>query len=593
MQIWFNYLDQILVAAALGLSLNLLLGYAGQVSVAHAAFAAVGGYTMAYLVTAKGWSLIWTIILGFGFSIVIGGLLALVAMRLSVEYLILLTLAFGNVLIGVFSAIPALGGTYGIIQIDTEPHELTIFGLSLDRPSDWLLPLSIVLVITFIVCWRMGESAYGRVLKGIREDPVATRSLGKNTFKVQIVVFAVTSGLASLAGALNGGWLGVASPSVFGFNFSLTVVAIVIFGGMANLKGTLVGAFILTAIDPFLRRTVKIDPAKAFLIQIMVYGILLVLLVMLRPSGLMPEGRTFTSFVRRKKDLTRTEMSAKTAATVEPQFAVRKSEGQVDQQTRHHKWEQAEVVLEAKGISKSFGGIVAAADLDFVLKKGTITALVGPNGAGKTTVFNLLTGNIIPDSGTVRLRGKDITGKSLDAAARQGLVRSFQDVRLFQRLTCLDNVLFGVQQQAGERLPTLFARPATVRKNDKQSLEKAMEWLTFVGMQDFANVPAGSLSYGQTKLISLARVLSTEAEVILLDEPASGIDTKWVDNMLDLVLAIAAQGRTVAIVEHSLKVVTELADHAYFMELGRITAEGTIDDLTNSPRLAAAYFGTA
>ena len=142
------------------------------------------------------------------------------------------------------------------------------------------------------------------------------------------------------------------------------------------------------------------------------------------------------------------------------------------------------------------------------------------------------------------------------------------------------------------KLYILQARPETVKANDKASYEKAMEWLTFVGMQDFANVPAGALSYGQTKLISLARVLSTEAEVVLLDEPASGIDTKWVDNMLDLVLAIAAQGRTVAIVEHNLKVVTELADHAYFMELGRITAEGTIDDLTNSPRLAAAYFGT-
>ena len=593
MQIWLNYLDQILIAAALGLSLNLLLGHTGQVSVAHAAFGAIGGYTMGYLVTTKGWPFMWTVLLGLGFSLVVGALLAIVAMRLSIEYLILLTLAFGNVLIGVFSAIPALGGTYGIIQIDNEPHEINIFGLAMDRPSDWIAPLAVLVVITFIVCWRMGESAYGRMLKGIREDPVATRSLGKNTFKVQIVVFAITSGLATIAGAFNAGWLGVSTPSVFGFNFSLTVVAIVIFGGMANLKGTLVGAFILTALDPFLRRTIKIDPATAFLIQIMVYGILLVLLVMVRPAGLMPEGRTFISFVRRDKNRSRTEMSAKTAALVEPQFAVRENVGKVDQQTRHRKWDQAEIVLEAQGISKSFGGIVAAQDLDFVLKKGTITALVGPNGAGKTTVFNLLTGNIIPDSGTVRLRGKEITGRSLDAAARQGLVRSFQDVRLFQRLSCLDNVLFGVQQQAGERLPTLFARPGTVRRSDRQALEKAMEWLSFVGMQDFANVPAGALSYGQTKLISLARVLSTEAEVLLLDEPASGIDTKWVDNMLDLVISVAAQGRTVAIVEHNLKVVTELADHAYFMELGRITAEGTIDDLTNSPRLAAAYFGTA
>jgi branched-chain amino acid transport system permease protein len=592
MQIWLNYLDQILIAAALGLSLNLLLGHAGQVSVAHAAFGAIGGYTMGYVVTTYNWSLIWTILLGVAFSFVVGGLLALVAMRLSVEYLILLTLAFGNVLIGVISAIPALGGTYGIIQIDSEPHTLNIFGLSMDRPGDWVIPLLVVVIITYAICWRMGESAYGRVLKGIREDPVATRSLGKNTFKVQIMVFAITSALAGLAGAMNAAWLAVSTPNVFGFNFSLTVVAIVIFGGMANLKGTLVGAFILTALKPFLERTVKIDPAQAFLIQILVYGVLLVILVMVRPAGLMPEGRTFISFVRRGNSGERTEMSAKTAALVEPEFAVRSTAGAIDQSARHAKWEQAEVVLEARGISKSFGGIVAAEDLDFVLKKGTITALVGPNGAGKTTVFNLLTGNIIPDRGTVHLRGKDITGRSLDAAARQGLVRSFQDVRLFQRLSCLDNVLFGVQEQAGEKLPTLFARPATVARSNAAAHEKAMEWLTFVGMQDFANVPAGALSYGQTKLISLARVLSTEAEVLLLDEPASGIDTKWVDNMLDLVLAIAAKGRTVAIVEHNLRVVTELADHAYFMELGRITAEGTVDELTSSPRLAAAYFGT-
>lgn len=592
MQIWLNYLDQIVIMTTLGLSLNLLLGYTGQVSVASAAFGAIGGYTMGYLVTKNNVNIVWTLLLGLVLALIVGALIALVAMRLSVEYLILLTLAFGNVLIGVASATPALGSTYGIIKINTEPHELNFFGWTMNRPVDWLVPLFVVLLLTFFICWRMGESAYGRTLKGIREDPVATRSMGKNTFKIQIMVFSITSGLTAIAGAMNAGWLGVSTPSVWGFNFSLTVVAIVIFGGMANLKGTLIGGFILTALDPLLRRVVKIDPAKAFLIQIMIYGILLVVLVMVRPTGLLPEGRTITSVFRRKGGQGRTEMAAKTASAVEPVFATRNTQGPVDQLARHSKWEQAEVVLEAKGISKSFGGIVAAADLDFVLKKGTITALVGPNGAGKTTVFNLLTGNIVPDSGSVALRGKEITGRSLDAAARQGLVRSFQDVRLFQRLSCLENVVFGVQNQAGEKLASLFGRPGLVKANDKASYEKAMEWLTFVGMQDFANVPAGALSYGQTKLISLARVLSTEAEVVLLDEPASGIDTKWVDNMLDLVLAIAAQGRTVAIVEHNLRVVTELADHAYFMELGRITAEGTIDDLTNSPRLAAAYFGT-
>ncbi len=322
----------------------------------------------------------------------------------------------------------------------------------------------------------------------------------------------------------------------------------------------------------------------------MIYGVLLVVLMALRPQGILPEGRTIRSYLGRKVGDNRAQMVPVKDAV--PTFVKRSSEVEVDQTARHLKWENAEIILEARGLSKSFGGIVAAENLDFVLKKGTITALVGPNGAGKTTVFNLLTGAIRPDAGSVWLRGRDITGRTLDGSAREGLVRSFQDVRLFQRLTCLDNVLFGVQGQTGEKIRSLFTTPGAVKRNDSASLDKAMEWLTFVGMQEFSHIPAGSLSYGQTKLISLARVLAAESEVILLDEPASGIDTKWVDSVLDLVLAISEQGRTVCIVEHNLRVVTQLADHAYFMELGRITAEGTVDELTSSPRLAQAYFGT-
>jgi branched-chain amino acid transport system permease protein len=174
-----------------------------------------------------------------------------------------------------------------------------------------------------------------------------------------------------------------------------------------------------------------------------------------------------------------------------------------------------------------------------------------------------------------------------------GLVRSFQDVRLMQRLTCLQNVMLAVQEQAGENLSKLLFGGRAAKRSEAETTEKAMDWLGFVGMAEFANIPAGALSYGQSKLLSLSRVLATEADVLLLDEPASGIDTKWVDTVLDLVETVREQGRTVCIVEHNLHVVSRLADHTYFMELGRITAQGTIDELSNSPRLAEAYFGTA
>ena len=235
---------------------------------------------------------------------------------------------------------------------------------------------------------------------------------------------------------------------------------------------------------------------------------------------------------------------------------------------------------------------MAAENLDIDLRKGTITALVGPNGAGKTTVFNLLTGFIRPDSGSVVLNGQELVGRTPDAVARLGLVRTFQDVRLIQRVSCLSNVMLAVQEQPGEHLVPLFTPGSIAARGEEETREKAMGWLRFVGMADFADLPAGALSYGQSKLLSLARVLATEADVLLLDEPASGIDTKWVDTMLDLIEAVREQGRTVCIVEHNLHVVGRLADHTYFMELGRITAQGTIDELTSSERLAEAYFGT-
>jgi branched-chain amino acid transport system permease protein len=230
-------------------------------------------------------------------------------------------------------------------------------------------------------------------------------------------------------------------------------------------------------------------------------------------------------------------------------------------------------------------------DLHLQLRRGTVTALVGPNGAGKTTTFNALAGFVRPDSGSVLLNGVELVGKSADFAARQGLVRTFQDVRLFPAVSCLENVMLGVQDQDGERLGELFIPGRRVSRGDRQAADAAMEWLWFVGLADQAGLPAESLSYGQSKLVSLARALATEADVLLLDEPASGVDGAWVDVMLGIIDAVRAQGRTVCLVEHNLEVVRQLADHAYFMELGAITAEGTVEELTSSARLTEAYFG--
>jgi branched-chain amino acid transport system permease protein len=617
-QIWLNYGVQMIIYAAFALSLNLLLGYAGQVSVAHAAFGAIGGYATGYLMSVEGWSFLSAVAAGTVLALLAGFLLALPAMKLTVEFLILLTLAVSFVILGVAASFSELGGTYGLTSIP----KAELFGKELTRPGDWVIPSLVMAVVVYLICRRIGESAYGRVLKGIREDPMATQALGKNVFRYKLAVFGIASALAGLAGGFYSGWLQLATPSVYGFAFSLTLFAIVIFGGMANLHGSILGAFVLVLLEPVLRRVIDLEPTTASIVLLIVYGLTLLLLMRLRPQGVLPEGarplarlqyaltggggKSLWSRLRWGPQGARAEMSVDDHGWV-PQVHLEASpDGAVEldhdvsigiaerdrQLAAHERWEQAPVVLEARGITKRFGGIVAAEDLDIDLKKGTITALVGPNGAGKTTVFNLLTGFIPPDAGSVKLNGQEVVGLDPDRIARLGLVRSFQDVRLITRISCLQNVMLAVQEQAGEHLGRLFLGGTAARRSEAAAREAALGWLRFVGMEAFADVPAGAVSYGQSKLVSLARLLATEAPVLLLDEPASGIDTRWVETMLELIEAVRDQGRTVCIVEHNLLVVGRLADHTYFMELGRITAQGRIDELTASPELADAYFGS-
>ncbi len=612
MQVWYFYFGIALVYMIFTLSLNLLLGYAGQVSAAHAAFGAVGGFLTGYLLQARHWNIIPAVGVGTFVAFLVGALVALPALKLSVEYLILLTLAMSSVIIGFFTTFDQLGGINGLTSLPKS----NLFGWTWQNPSDWMLPLAVSVAVVYAICWRIGESPYGRVLKGIREDDRATRAQGKSVFRFKITVFAITSAMAGFGGGLLAAFFQLSTPGLFGFSISLSIIAMVIFGGMANLTGSLLGAAILSVLDPVLTRAIGIRADQAGFVRLIAYGLLLIALVKIRPQGLLPEGFSISGLWRgRKRDATRFEMVKaegwkpnvpdNVAALVEAEDAylergttivgvgATKSMDGIDPEVaRERIWEHSPVILEVQELSKRFGGIVAAENLNMTLRKGTITALVGPNGAGKTTVFNLLTGFIQPEAGSVRLNGVELVGRTPDYVARRGMVRTFQDVRLFQRLSCLENVQMAVQNQPGERLFALFFQPRRVAAAERQTTERAMEALRFVGMQEFAHVPAGAVSYGQAKLVSLARVLASDADVLLLDEPASGIDTQWVDTMLALIESLREQGRTICIVEHNLHVVGRLADHTYFMELGRISVEGTIDELTSSERLAEAYFGT-
>jgi len=247
--------------------------------------------------------------------------------------------------------------------------------------------------------------------------------------------------------------------------------------------------------------------------------------------------------------------------------------------------------LELIDVSKSFDGLKAVDQVSIGLQKGKITALIGPNGAGKTTIFNLISGFIKPDSGQILYRGQNIVGLSPWEIASLGIGRLFQDVRVFNRLTVLDNVLAAFKGQKGEKVMVAILGRGKVLSEEARNKEKALELLRFVGLAEKASDLAENLSYGQQKLLSIARLLAAEADVLLLDEPTAGVNPAMIGQILKVARTLAEQGKTVVIIEHNMNVVVEVADWVYFMDDGQIVSFGLPKDVLGDPEVRRAYIG--
>jgi branched-chain amino acid transport system permease protein len=592
----------IFIYISLGASLNLLMGYAGQFSMAQAVFYGIGAYSTGLLTVNLGFSPLLSIVGAIIISFVSAGILALpAAKRVSGEYLILLTLAFQVVVNQLMNSMREVtGGPYGF----TVPW-LTLFGRDFITPVEYLPIMAAGCLIVLFVTWGIGESPFGRLLKGIREDETAVRALGKNTALAKLLVFGITAGLAGFIGGLSAYYYQFIAPGTYGLDLSIFIVSIIVLGGIGNLTGTIVGAIILGGLRPFLQNVDFIGDENSYPWQAIIYGLALILLMMFRPEGLLPEGTGLGSLWRRLTGGRGPEPPTRIQAT--PELITANGNAAVPTSISTNdailSFAPSDVlpngpvpvdsdIVRVEDLAKHFGGIYAVNGVNLVLREHQITALIGPNGAGKTTIFNLVTGMLTPDRGRVYLRGRDITGKPPNEVASLGMARSFQDTRLFRRLTVLENVAMAVPHQTGENVASLALRPARSRHMEEKTLAKAMAYLELTEMAGMAHVRVANLGYGEQKVVAIARLLATESPVLLLDEPTSGIDPAILDNMIGLVLRLKELGRTICVVEHSLHVVEKLADHVVFMEDGRVTAEGTIEELTSQQRLVEVYFGT-
>ncbi len=248
-------------------------------------------------------------------------------------------------------------------------------------------------------------------------------------------------------------------------------------------------------------------------------------------------------------------------------------------------------LLELRNLNKNFGGLAAVSGLSLHVDAGEIVGLIGPNGAGKTTVFNLITGNIRPDSGDILFNGKAITGRPTHRIVKRGIARTFQNIRLFQNLTVLENVLAGCHCRMRARLFASVFRTPGMRREEEEAVMLAMRRLAFVGLDADCALTADSLPYGKQRLLEIARALATRPKFLILDEPAGGMNDQETVELRGLIRAIRDEGISILLIEHDMGLVMRVCDRIVVLDEGRVIARGTPEEVRNNPVVIEAYLG--
>jgi ABC-type branched-subunit amino acid transport system ATPase component/ABC-type branched-subunit amino acid transport system permease subunit len=561
-----DYLLHIMVMIALyailTTSLNLLIGFAGLFALSHAAFYAAGAYTTAILTTRYGIPFPIPLLCGVVITAGIGALVALPALRIGSHYLVIVTLALQVIVLSILlNGGHFTGGSDGIKGIP----RIELFGYRLGSPASFLPLAVLVAAICYWVCWRLAHSPFGRSLKAMRENEAATQAIGKNIVAMKVTAFAFSAGLASVAGSLLAQYYGFVGTEGFTMQETVYVLAMLILGGRANLTGSVVGALILVLLPQALKY-VDLRPDLSDMMRQVIYGMMLILILRFRPQGILPEANTAL------------HLSKVPRVTVAETLNAPGNEA------------AGTVTVAARNLAKRFGGIVAINDFSIELQRGRITGLIGPNGAGKTTAFNMLTGFLQPNAGEITFRGKPLAGLKPHQIVRAGMARSFQDLKLFTGMTVLENVIVALPDQAGDNLLDVYFRPGKVAREEGENYARALAILEFVKLDAKAHERAEDLSYAEEKLLVIARLLATGAEVLLFDEPLSGLDHRTLEEIYPIVRSLADRGKTICIIEHNLDVIRGLCDNAAFLDEGRGLAYGTPEQIISDPALAERYF---
>ncbi|MFG1710298.1 ATP-binding cassette domain-containing protein [Nonomuraea sp. M3C6] len=534
-------------------SWNIISGYAGYISLGHSMFLGLGSYTVGILAMRWGVNPLWVAPLGGVTATVIAVLIGTVVLRTRGHAFVIITIAM--LLAAQILAVNSRGLTRGSDGITLElPFWHRDF-----QNIPFYYAFLVLLVLTVLFSAWIRRTKFGTGLVAIRADEGKAASIGVDTTRFKVVAYAASAFFIGVAGGVYAYYLTFINPvGSFAILGSVTIVLAALAGGRGTLYGPVVGAFAVNLVSE--AATVYAGGVQS---RVLLFGGALVLVVLFLPKGLLP---TVEAWWRRRHPAQ--------IEYIEQAFSVRE---------RVPPPEPGGVLLSIRGVSKRFGGLTAVDDVSLDVRQGTITALIGPNGSGKTTLFNLITGGLPADSGEIWFDGRRIDGLRPWRRCHLGLGRSYQVTRLFKDMTVRENV---VAPLADSRWRTMWSDAV-----HGHEAERARDLLDLVGLGRFAEQPAGALSYGQQKLVELAQVLMLEPKLILLDEPAGGVNPSLLGHITDVIRELNANGVTFLVVEHNIPLVLDLCDPVAVLAGGRLIAEGPPGRVREDPVVLDAYLG--